>query len=252
MQVTSHIPGKFCWGELCSTDAGAAAAFYGAIFGWSSDKTPMGPDAFYTLFNIEGDQTGGMYEDNSGTRPVCWAAYIRVVSVDDTVTKIQEAGGRVLAGPFDVMTHGRMAMVMDPAGAAFAIWEAKNHIGYGRIDEVGAPCWSELNTRDTETAGKFYSTVFGYGIKKSTEPMEYTEFQIDGKSIAGMLQMSPEMEGVPPHWLTYYLVANCAETVAKVKELGASVPFGPVAIPTVGDIAVVIDPQGAAFGLISG
>jgi len=104
--------------------------------------------------------------------------------------------------------------------------------------------------RDTGAAATFYSGLFGYGVKQSEMPMPYTEFQLDGKSIAGMMGMGPEMEGVPPHWNIYFTVKSCDETFAKATELGATPLVPPMDIPGVGKMAMMRDPQGAVFAFV--
>lgn len=252
MQVTSHEPGTFCWAELETTDSAGAKSFYNAILGWNYTDNPMGPDMVYTMCDVGGSVVGALYQDNSGKKPPCWNTYISVTSADEAAATIKENGGTLIVEPFDVMTVGRMAVVQDPTGGVFAIWEPKDHFGYALEYDPGAVCWNELMTRDTAAAEKFYSTVFGYGIKQSMMPMPYTEFQLDGKSIAGMLAMKPDMENVPPHWLIYFSVANCGTAVDTAKSLGGEVLFGPFAVPEVGNIAVIKDPQGAVFGIAGG
>src|SRR5579859_3017522 len=220
MQVTSHEPGKFCWAELSTTDAAAAKAFYKELMGWNYTDNPMGPDMVYTMADLNGSVAGALYQDNSGQKPPCWGTYITVKSADESAALAKANGGTVIAEPFDVMTVGRMAVIADPTGAVFQMWEPKAHIGYHVVFEPGAVCWNELMTTDTAAAEKFYTTVFGYGVKKSMMPMEYTEYQLDGKSIAGMLAMKPDLVGVPSHWLIYFTVANCGDTLEKAKALG--------------------------------
>ena len=144
-----------------------------------------------------------------------------------------------------------MAVIQDPTGASFHLWQPKNHIGYTVINEPGSVCWNELYTRDTAAAGAFYSGLFGYGLKQSEMPMPYTEYQFDRKSIAGMMGMGPEMEGVPPHWNIYFTVANCDETFAKATELGAKPIVPPMDIPGVGKMAMMTDSQGVVFAFIN-
>lgn len=249
MQVTSHDPGTFCWAELETTDSAGAKAFYSALLGWTYTDNPMGPDMVYSMADVDGKVAGALYQDNSGKKPSCWNTYVTVQSADASAAAAKEHGGTLLVEPFDVMTVGRMAVVQDPAGAVFCLWEPKDHIGYHIENEPGGVCWNELITSDTAGAETFYSAVFGYGIKHSDMGMPYTEFQINGKSIAGMLALQPHMEGVPPHWLIYFTVANCAAAVETATANGGTVLMGPMAVPGVGDIAVLKDPQGVAFGI---
>ncbi len=250
MRVTEHSPGHFCWAELTTSDSTSAKAFYGDILGWTFIDTPIGPDDVYTTCQYNGQTTAGLYEDKSGARPTAWASYICVVDADATVAAMRDAGATILSDAFDVMELGRMAVAADPAGAVFCLWQPKAHIGFDIQDESGSCCWFELNTGDTEKAGAFYQQVFGYTVKRSTAPMEYSEFQQDGVSLAGMLQMTPEMEGIPPHWLVYFAVNDCAVAVEKAKAHGSVVLYGPMTIPGVGDIACLTDLQGAPIGLI--
>ena len=250
MQVSKHDNGRFCWAELSTSDGPGAKAFYTALFGWEAVDNPMGPDMVYTMLKLNGENAGALYQDNSGKAPPHWGAYISVDDADASAARAKELGGTVLMGPMDVMEHGRMAVVQDPTGAVFCTWQPKNHIGYGVINEPGSVCWNELATRDTVAATAFYTGLFGYATKQSEMPMPYTEFQLDGKSIAGMMGMGPQMEGVPPHWMIYFTVANCGETFEKAQSLGAQPLVPPMDIPGVGKMAVMKDPQGAPFAFV--
>lgn len=251
MDVTKFDNGRFCWAELSTTDGQAAKEFYTTLMGWEAVDNPMGEGMVYTMLTVDGKNIGALYQDNSGKAPPYWGTYIASDNVDAAAAKVKELGGTLLAEPFDVMEHGRMAVVQDPTGAVFCIWQAKEHIGFGLVDDPGSVCWNELNTRDPKSAGAFYSGLFGYSLKASEMPMPYTEMQLEGKSVAGMMEMGPEMEGVPPNWLMYYTVTSCDETLVKATSLGASVIMPAMDIPGVGKFAIIKDPQGAVFAFIS-
>ena len=155
----------------------------------------------------------------------------------------------MLAEPFDVMSHGRMAVVRDPSGGVLSLWEPKDHIGAQRVNEDGAFCWMELLTRDPEKAGKFYSQLFGWTAKKSTFDGNYTEFWHGETPIGGMMGITPEMGAMPTNWSVYWMVSDVDASAAKAKSLGASVMKGPEDIPTVGRFAALKDPQGAFFNI---
>jgi uncharacterized protein len=250
VHVTEHTPGHFCWAELTTSNSDSAKKFYAEVLGWSFIDTPIGPDDIYTICLYGGKTVAGMYQDKTGARPTAWSSFVCVVGAEAIVESIRANGGTVLSDAFDVMDMGRMAVAADPTGAIFSLWQPKNHIGFDLQDETGSCCWFELNTRGSAAAEAFYTAVFGYSTKKSTEPMEYTEFQIGGTSLAGMTPMSPEMEGVPPHWLIYFAVNDCAAAVEAAKAMGSVVLYGPITVPTVGDIACLTDLQGAPIGII--
>jgi uncharacterized protein len=249
-EVSEYAPGTPCWVDLASTDADGVKAFYGAVFGWEFDD--MGPDAAgYNLCVLGGRTVAGLGPTMGEGQPSAWASYVCVEDADTAAKVVESAGGAVLAPPFDVFTVGRMAVCTDTTGAAFSVWQPGDTKGAQVVNEPGAFTWNELNTRDVQSAKAFYQTVFGWASKTSDmEGMSYTEFQLDGKSIAGMLPM-PEMvpANMPAYWLVYFAVADTDATVAKVTGLGGTLMFGPMDTPA-GRFAVLMDPAGAVFAVI--
>jgi predicted enzyme related to lactoylglutathione lyase len=184
--------------------------------------------------------------------PPHWNLYVTVASADETVKKAQSLGANVLAPAFDVMDVGRMAVLQDPAGAVFCVWQPKRHIGARILNEPGALCWSELTTRDPKRAEAFYTTLFGWTARHSAPAavMEYTQFSNGGEPGVGMLAMPPEMPtSIPSFWLPYFQVEDCDAAAAKAKTLGGSVMRPPQDIPGTGRFAILQDPQGAAFAV---
>jgi len=155
--------------------------------------------------------------------------------------------------PMDVMEYGRMAIFTDPAGAAFAIWQAGSHPGGEVFSVPGAPTWHELATRDIEGSKVFYGEVFDWTAEESqVGPNKYTTWKLGGRSVGGMIAMVGDAwpADLPPHWMVYFAVADCDESVALARALGASVSVPPTDIP-VGRFAVLTDPQGAFFSVIT-
>jgi uncharacterized protein len=254
--VQKHTPGSFCWLDLGTSDAGRAKEFYVKLFGWETQDVPMQDNSFYTMLNLRGQAAAALYELSPEMKAqgihAHWLLYVAVESADEVAAKVPKFGGTIMGGPFDVMKVGRMVLVKDPQGAVVAAWQPGTHGGAGIIDEIGSMCWSELNTSDALGAEKFYTGVFGWGVK--TSPMgagTYTEWQVGGKSVAGMMQILPEWGPVPPHWLAYLRVGNCEETVAQAVAMGAKNLVPPMDVPKVGRFAVIQDPQGAVFAVIA-
>jgi predicted enzyme related to lactoylglutathione lyase len=191
-------------------------------------------------------------EERQAGAPPHWNSYVTVPDADESVKKAEALGAKVFAPPFDVMDAGRMAVLQDPTGAVFQVWQPKNHIGAKIVEEPGALCWTELNTRDPKAAESFYTGLFGWTAKHS-EPqpgMEYTEFSVQGKPSIGMMPMNEHMpEHVPSYWMPYFQVDDADASVAKVKELGGKVMVPPTDIPNTGRFAIVNDPQGAMFAV---
>jgi hypothetical protein len=252
--IERHPAGAFCWVELGTTDATAAKAFYGGLFGWTPEDMPMASGE-YTMLKLAGLELGAMYTLTEEMRrqgvPPNWMLYVNVGSVDDTVAKVAAAGGQVVTGPFDVADAGRMAVLRDPQGALVSIWQPKNHIGIRIAGVVGTLCWSELATTDRVMAREFYATVFGWGARIShMAPVEYTQWMAGEMPAGGMLEMTEEWHGAPPHWMPYFLVADCDASAEKAAELGGQVVVPPMDVPKVGRFAVLCDPQGACFSVI--
>ena len=255
-EYTSHAAGTFCWPELSTTDQKAAVNFYRTLFGWDVNDSPIGPDEVYSTFQLRGKAVGAAYNQQAEERkhnvPPHWNSYVAVASADEAVKKAESLGGKVLAPAFDVMEHGRMAILQDPAGATFQVWQGKKHIGAEIMREPGALTWTELHTTDTDAAKKFYTSLFGWKEKTSDAAgMTYTEFSVGDTVGAGMMAMNDQMKSshVPPHWMVYFQTTDVDATAAKAKSLGANLLVPPMDIPNVGRFSVIADPQGAAFAI---
>jgi predicted enzyme related to lactoylglutathione lyase len=254
-EITKHEPGMFCWSDLGTTDVAAAKKFYSAIFGWSYQDDPMGPDQVYSRALVDGKDVCAIYAQQQEQAkmgiPPHWASYIAVTSADDAEAKAGQFGGKAAMPAFDVFDAGRMTVVMDPSGAAIGAWQAGKHIGARVSGEPGTLCWTELMTNNIDAAGRFYCGVFGWSPEAMPMPSgTYTVFKASDKPAAGMMAFPPEMQGIPPHWMVYFQVAGADATVAQATSLGAKVYAPPQDIPGVGRFAVLADPQGVAFAIL--
>lgn len=248
MEVSNFAPGFFNWLELQTSDGAAAKSFYEGLFGWTSVDSPMGDGEFYTMLKLKGQNAGGLFQDIRSGAPPHWNCYISTENADNCAAKAKSIGGTIVEEPFDVMSHGRMAVIQDPTGAYFSVWEAKDHHGASIIDEPGAHCWTELLTTDNSTALAFYKELFGWGA--NTGDPQYIEFTKDGKTFAGMMQITPEMGPRPASWTPYFQVTDTDAARDKASSLGAKVLLPGKDIENVGRFAVIEDPQGAVFNII--
>jgi predicted enzyme related to lactoylglutathione lyase len=254
-EATGFAPGTFCWVELGTSDSAGAKQFYTKLFGWDYVDNPVGPGMVYTMLKQEGKDVGALYELMPDMKaqgiPPHWLSYVSVTSADEAAAKAKDLGATLMKEPFDVFTVGRMAVVQDPTGAVFALWQAGTHQGVGTYNVPGSFCWNELGTNDTNKAGEFYTGLFGWTTKtENFGPMEYTMFQNGDRGAGGMYKLTPEMGSVPPHWLVYFAVDDCDAKVELASSLGAKVMKPADDIPGVGRFAILIDPQGAAFAII--
>ncbi|HXR17555.1 MAG TPA: VOC family protein [Terriglobales bacterium] len=248
--------GSFCWIELSTTDQNAAKSFYTSLFGWAVNDMPMGPDGVYTIFQLQGGDVGAACtlrpEQRSQGIPPHWMPYILVESADAAATRAAQVGGKVCAPAFDVMDVGRMAVIQDPTGATFCVWQAKQSSGVTVRGVDGTLCWADLSTPDQARAGKFYSDLFGWklsGGEHSDPPSDYLHIQNGGDFIGGIPPAAHRDPGTPAHWLAYFQTSNCDATAAKAKQLGAKFYLEPMTMENVGRFGVLADPQGAVFAI---
>lgn len=256
MEVTTHAPGTFCWVELAAVDAQVAKPFYTQLFDWAVEENDMGNGQVYTMYRHNGKYVAAQYqmskEEQKQVGKSHWLNYISTNDVEKSAKVAAESGGTVISGPLDVEENGRLAVVQDPTGAIFALWEAKSHSGIEKAYEPGSLGWSELVTKDANVAGAFYTNLLGWGTRvQKMDTVDYTVFLRGEEQAGGMMEMTEEWGGVPSHWMSYFAVADCDVTAAKAVELGGNVCVPPTDIPGVGRFAVLDDPQGSTFSVIS-
>lgn len=251
-QVRSYKHGTFCWSDLGTPDLEGAKVFYSELFNWKIEEVPTGEAGTYCLMKIDDTEVAGIYQKPAeDPSPAAWLCYVNVSGLEDAVGTAAEAGAAVLQEPIDAMEAGRMAVLQDPSGAVVGLWEARRHIGAGRVNEPGAPCWFELATRDTAAASDFYRALCGWESKSAPMgPTVYTSFMRGEAPAGGMMAMDDSWGELPPHWMVYFQVADCDGTAARVESLGGHLHVPPRDIPGVGRFAVVADPFGAVFSIL--
>ena len=252
---TQHTPGTFSWTDLNTTDQGAAKAFYSGLFGWEITDMPAGEGVEYSMAAIGGKWVGAISPQPQQQRdagvPPAWNSYVTVANVDESAAKAGELGATVHAPPFDVMEAGRMAVIQDPQGAWFLLWQPNQHKGAQLVNAPGALCWNELGSPDLDGSAKFYGDLLGW----TSEPMEGGDMPYlvvktaDGHTNGGIRPPMPP--DTPPFWLVYFATDDLDATLSKVTDLGGNVLMGNTDIG-IARIAVAQDPQGAVFALYAG
>jgi hypothetical protein len=253
MQIVKKYPdGLFSWVDLSTTDPVGAKAFYGGLFGWEFEDKPTDMGPVYTMCTMEGYTVAGLGSMQPDLQekgvPSFWSSYVNHSDVDAVAARITEAGGNLMMPLMDVMEEGRMAMALDPTGAAFGVWQPKEHIGAQLVNIPNALFWNELQTNDVEAAKSFYGAVFGWA--NETDANGYVTLAADGRVQAGMLAIQPEWGDVPPNWSVYFCVADVETAVIKVQELGGNLLSSVTTAGEVGKFCVVQDPQGGVFTIM--
>jgi hypothetical protein len=252
---TSYRPGTFSWVDLATTDAAAATSFYTSLFGWTTEDNDAGGGAVYTMCHLAGDTVAGLFEMPDDMRatgvPPNWTSYVTVTDADAAVARAEELGGAALDRAFDVLDVGRMAVVRDPQGAVFALWQPRTRIGAERVNDVGCLCMNELTTTDTEAASRFYGGLFGWTTETVDTGPDGPPMVLAHNDGALNASMFPAEGGTPPHWRPCFTVESVEAAVARVQDLGGRLLAAPMVLED-GSVAVVQDPQAAVFSLFAG
>jgi uncharacterized protein len=247
---TEHAPGTFSWAELGTTDAEGAKAFYTGLLGWEAQDNPIPDGGVYTTMRVNGLEVGAVYQQRQEGTPPNWLSYVTVSSADEAADRARQVGGTWLSAPFDVMDVGRMAVIQDPQGAVFAVWEPGQSIGARLVNDPGAMSLNQLNAASPELARKFYAELFGWRFDEMSQDPPYWGIYNGERTNGGMMPL-PVGADAPSHWLVYFSVADLDDAAARIRDLGGDILVAPMDVPG-GRILVARDPQGAAFALFAG
>ena len=266
-----YIPGVPCWVDTSQPDPQGALPFYRDLFGWEFENMmPEGSEGDYFIGRLHGGDVAAIGSIPEGAPPMAmWNTYIWVDSAEETAGRVRRAGGGVLMEPFDVMGAGRMAVLADPEGATFNVWQAKEHKGATVVNEHGSLNFNGLVTRDPKGAKAFYGAVFGWetlelpggamwtlpgygdhleerspGLREQMAQMGGPEGFID--VVAALNPIADDDAETPAHWSVTFAADNADATAARASELGGEVVAGPFDAPWT-RLAVIKDPQGATF-----
>jgi predicted enzyme related to lactoylglutathione lyase len=266
-----YIPGVPCWVDTNQRDPEKAVAFYRGLFEWEfEDVMPAGSQGRYFVARLRGGDVAAIGSLPEGVPEVAaWNTYIWVTSADETAAKALAAGGSTLMEPFDMTDAGRMAVLADPEGAAFSIWQPGRHKGARIVNEPGSVNFNGLHTRDVEAAKWFYGEVFGWGVldvggdQLWTLPGygEHLEERDPGLRarllefgaapgfedvVASINPIGDDEKDVPAHWSVTFSIDDADELAARAIALGGAVLLPPLDVPWA-RMTVIADPQGASF-----
>ncbi|HEU4730624.1 MAG TPA: VOC family protein [Kofleriaceae bacterium] len=257
--MTNTNTGRFVWYELLTTDVAGAIAFYTEVVGWTTE--PWGNGDYQMWVGSQGPLGGVTLLPNAakqmGAGPY-WQANVEVANVDATIEQVKRLGGKLYVAE-DVPTVGRLAVIGDPQGAVIAVFTPQGDMQSHDTAKPGEFSWHELYTTDHEAAFAFYHQIAGWerlGEHDMGAMGKYLLWGRGGKQLGGMMTMpagmkTPEGRAVPPSWMFYITTANLDAALARAKARGARVLNGPMDVPGGQRIVQLLDPQGAAFALVT-
>ncbi|GAB3678913.1 VOC family protein [Actinocorallia lasiicapitis] len=251
-EMPDYQSGTPCWAELDTPDLEVAKRFYGGLFGWTSRTSTDPADGGLTVFTLgaAGAVASAKPLFTEGARPG-WTVRVAVADADAVCAIVLKEGGHVHEDPAPVRGRGTAAACADPTGAVFGLWQPDGLPGAAVTGVPGSFGWTELACRDIDAAKEFYGAVLEWTAE--TTPFAgstYTVFSLDGRPVAGMVQMNEAWPAeLPPHWMTYFTVADTDRACAELVRHGGTVSVPPSDTPR-GRLAVVADPHGACFSFL--
>ena len=260
---TEYPAGVPCFVDTLTPDLEAAKRFYGAVFGWEfagPGPMPDGPDSEYHVARLRGHDVAAVGSLPAGGPPPAWNTYVSVASADESAARAQELGATVVAGPFDAPPAGRMAVLADPSGATFSVWEPGTRNGAGLVNEPSAWAMSLLSTDDPQRAEEFYGGLFGWTAQpfEAGPGVQAWLWRLPGyvggephqpvprDVVAAMMPLPAGADGPPPSWSVDFWIADADAAAATAAEHGGTV-VAPPAQAAMFRRTVLCDPDGAVF-----
>ncbi|WP_376735510.1 VOC family protein [Streptomyces broussonetiae] len=227
--------GAPCWVDAQLADLEAGKRFYGGLFGWSFEESYGGTVWAYA----EGDPVAALAHKADGRLPTVWTVYFATPDAGALTRRIHAAGGQIVTHPMPLGDLGTAALVTDPDGAVFGLWQPGTHDGFGRRHRPGTFGWAQLYARDTAAANAFYGGLFHDAL-----------FGPDAEPDFGRAPLTEVFPAeMPPHFLVHFQVADCAAALAEVARLGGRVQVDPF-VTSYGTVGVASDDQGTSFAVL--
>ncbi|MFJ8717884.1 VOC family protein [Streptomyces violaceus] len=235
-RASVYAEGVPCWVDAQLRDVEAGKRFYGELFGWTFE------DEWYGSFAEalkDGEPVAALVRKVDGRLPTVWTVYFATPDALALARRIRSAGGQVVSAPVPAGDLGVTALVTDPEGAVFALWQPDEHAGFGKRHEPGTFAWAELYARDTEAANAFYGDLFREALFGPDAEPDFGRAPVSDRFAAEM----------PPHFLVHFAVEDVPAALEDVTRLGGRVQVPPFET-SYGTVAVVTDDQGASFALL--
>ncbi|MGD9531650.1 VOC family protein [Pseudonocardia sp.] len=249
-RIESATIGAPCWFDLFTRDPARAEEFYGAVLGWTADPAITEFGGYVNFRSGDTIVAGMLSHDGTADHPDGWTVYFATTDAKATADTAVAAGATVADEPMQVGDLGTFAVLVDPAGAPFGLWQPGAHQGFGVAAEAGAPLWFEYHAREYAPAVGFYTAALGVeaSVMSDTPEFRYSQLVVDGEPRAGIFDATYLPEGVPSNWQVYLGVPDTDAAVDTVVRLGGRVIHAAEDTPF-GRIATVVDPTGAVFRL---
>ncbi|MFF0943871.1 VOC family protein [Kocuria sp. CPCC 205300] len=242
--------GTPCWVDLMASDLERTQNFYRDVLGWAFSESQPEYGGYCNAL-VEGDVVAGLSPTMEGMEdaPHVWSVYLATDDIAADAATAGDAGATQVYEPMEVGPFGSMGVWVDPTGAEFRMWQAHEHIGFGRVEEPGAVAWCDLMTGDPSAARDFYAKIFGYTYQDiGDDSMPYALFTVPGgdRPAGGMGGPVPDAGDAQPGWGVAFQVENVDEAAERVRRAGGSISAEPSDFEY-GRMAVAAGPDGEVF-----
>lgn len=227
--------GDICWATVSGPDPDAVCAFYVAVLGWGTD------DIGIRVLTAEGGPVAACASTPSAADRGRWILSVAVSRVERTARRVESAGGTVVEPPHDVGTLGRAALVADPGGAVFGLWQGKDLPGASVAARTGSRHWTVVTVPDMDRALAFYRRALGWTPRN---PWHYPEQNVMHRRRV-TLERAPE----PPfQWVPWFGLDSSRTAAARAVAAGGTAEV--TENSPAGNPAHIVDPWGAELVII--
>lgn len=248
-----HLPGKFVWADLFTTDPAAATKFYSGLFGWTANKIEQNGNT-YTVFSNGGRPVAGLAPRSASStkRPSRWVGYIAVTNIKTTLDRVPKAGGQVRAPALDFPDRGLQAIITDNEGCPIGLLQSSS----GDTPDVEAMAgdwgWFELYVKQPKVVADFYGKVFDYDVKsdKRTERKDDFLLMSKGHERGGVAPLPDSDDDGKGDWLGVVRVNSMDQILARLPALHGEVLLAPRPAAYESRFAIIADPTGGVIGLV--
>ena len=249
-QTLTHIPGKFVWFDLATSDLKAAQRFYGDVFGWKFSKL-RGVDEDYFIARAGTLPVAGVFRPAQAPRGVTTARWLSFASTPDigaALSRLTAGGATVLVPATKVPGRGTHALLRDSQGAIVGLLQSESGDRPDAAVSAGEFFWVDLYARDPEAAARAYANL-GFDVQKDAISGDSRiVLAAKGYARAGIMKL-PDVAR-EPGWLPYVQVDDVPATLERVRARGGRVLREPDPAVLNGQFAVFSDPQGGVIGVL--
>ena len=245
--------GDFVWCDLSAFNADRAKNFYGQLLGWRFEEISQ-PDGtpYFIAFAAVGESAGIFNMPDKFQKmelPSFWMSYIEVSDIQATVERARERGGKVEFGPQAFGDNGSFALIRDPLGAGFTVYEGSDLSPRMTDAASGHMAWNALYVSDAKLVMEFYANLLGWRISQDPLiPNSWIIRDVKGQSISAIEEQSDEMRGGYQYWGVHFAIRDVSKAKANLAALGGRVLAEEET--TSARILAAQDVDGAAFYLV--